>query len=233
MSNHTLSETLRNLYEVSLVGVDPLIDQWPLMHSPIPVISIVLGYLIFVKKIGPKMMENHKPFNLREVLVAYNALQVALCCYIVCRVFAVENCFDWLFSFGCRYQADRDRSLAELVWCGTYWYWVAKMLDLLDTIFFVLRKKSNQISFLHVYHHTLMAFTSWYYLKYMPGEYLVCLGFPSILTFQLKMEFSLASSTHWCTSSCTSTTALVLWVHNIENICGGRSTSRVCSWLNL
>ena len=28
-----------------------------------------------------------------------------------------------------------------------------KLVDLLDTIFFVLRKKSNQISFLHVYHH--------------------------------------------------------------------------------
>lgn len=85
-SNHTLSETLRSLYEVSLVGIDPLIDQWPLMSSPLPVVAIVIGYLAFVKKVGPKFMENREAYNMRHILVAYNALQVVLCFYIVSMV---------------------------------------------------------------------------------------------------------------------------------------------------
>jgi len=36
-------------------------------------------------------------------------------------------------------------------------------------VFFVLRKKQNQVTFLHVYHHTITALFSWGYLKYLPG----------------------------------------------------------------
>lgn len=82
----------------------------------------------------------------------------------------VEDPFKWLFSFGCRYTPGRDRYLAVLVWQGSYLYMIAKLLDLLDTIFFVLRKKDSQISFLHIYHHTVTFTFSWYYLKYLPGK---------------------------------------------------------------
>ncbi|NXT65105.1 ELOV4 protein, partial [Chaetops frenatus] len=34
-----------------------------------------------------------------------------------------------------------------------WWYYVSKGIEYLDTVFFILRKKFNQISFLHVYHH--------------------------------------------------------------------------------
>lgn len=37
-----------------------------------------------------------------------------------------------------------------------YAYFINKIMDLLDTVFFVLRKSYKQISFLHVYHHVLM-----------------------------------------------------------------------------
>lgn len=36
-------------------------------------------------------------------------------------------------------------------------------------VFFVLRKKNNQITALHVYHHSIMAFSTWGYLKYVHG----------------------------------------------------------------
>jgi len=35
-------------------------------------------------------------------------------------------------------------------------YFINKIIDLLDTVFFVLRKSYKQISFLHVYHHVMM-----------------------------------------------------------------------------
>lgn len=46
-----------------------------------------------------------------------------------------------------------------------YLYFVLKLSDLLDTVFFVLRKKTNQITFLHIYHHSMMALTSYYCTK--------------------------------------------------------------------
>lgn len=44
-------------------------------------------------------------------------------------------------------------------------------------VFFVLRKKQNQVTFLHVYHHSLTAVFSWCYLKLLPGEQGIVVGF--------------------------------------------------------
>lgn len=57
-----------------------------------------------------------------------------------------------------------------------YYYFMAKLSELLDTVFFVLRKKDNQVTFLHVYHHTLMALITWVSLKYEPNFTPVFLG---------------------------------------------------------
>ncbi|KOB52260.1 Elongation of very long chain fatty acids protein, partial [Operophtera brumata] len=59
----------------------------------------------------------------------------------------------------------RRNKLLDLGW----WYFFAKFTELLDTIFFVLRKKNKQITFLHVYHHVVMAIYSWSYLKFAAG----------------------------------------------------------------
>ena len=48
----------------------------------------------------------------------------------------------------------------------TYLYFLNKVLDFADTIFFVLRKNYKQISFLHVYHHVLMVLSTWSALAY-------------------------------------------------------------------
>lgn len=60
-------------------------------------------------------------------------------------------------------------------------YFSLKLLDLFDTVFFVLRKKSNQISFLHLYHHSMMAFTSYYCVKNLVLGHLALM--PIINTF--------------------------------------------------
>ena len=39
-------------------------------------------------------------------------------------------------------------------------YWYAKILELLDTVFMVLRHKGRQITFLHIYHHSSMLLLS-------------------------------------------------------------------------
>ena len=56
--------------------------------------------------------------------------------------------------------------MARAVWL----YYMAKIVELLDTVFFVLRKKQSQVSFLHVYHHTLMPFCAFIGVKYFAGK---------------------------------------------------------------
>jgi hypothetical protein len=49
-----------------------------------------------------------------------------------------------------------------------YGYMILKFVDFFDTFFFVLRKKYDQVSFLHVTHHCIMPFTAYIGLKYVP-----------------------------------------------------------------
>lgn len=55
-------------------------------------------------------------------------------------------------------------------------YFLAKQIDLLDTVFFVLRKKDNQVTFLHVYHHSIMVTWAWLYYVYEPSDHFVVVG---------------------------------------------------------
>ncbi|KAG8310385.1 hypothetical protein J6590_108846 [Homalodisca vitripennis] len=49
----------------------------------------------------------------------------------------------------------------------TWHFFVLKIVDLLDTIFMVLRKKDSHITFLHVYHHVAMVFFTWFTFSYI------------------------------------------------------------------
>jgi elongation of very long chain fatty acids protein 7 len=59
---------------------------------------------------------------------------------------------------------------------GVYVYFLAKISELLDTVFFVIRKKERQITFLHMYHHTVMPMISWGATKYYPGGHGTLIG---------------------------------------------------------
>lgn len=54
--------------------------------------------------------------------------------------------------------------VARVLW----WYYFSKLIEFLDTVFFVLRKKTSQITFLHVYHHASMFNIWWCVLNWIP-----------------------------------------------------------------
>jgi len=70
-------------------------------------------------------------------------------------------------------------------------YFLLKILDLVDTIFFVLRKKQNQVTFLHVYHHVGIVIGSWAAVKYLPGGHVTFLG-----TYKETQKFDLQKMLH-------------------------------------
>ncbi|XP_031351972.1 elongation of very long chain fatty acids protein isoform X2 [Photinus pyralis] len=119
-------------------------------------------------------MKKRRPFNISNVLVVYNAYQVIFSAWLCMQPFLVENAFQMIFKT-CGTFAPRSSYTIALA-RGAWWYFFSKVIELLDTIFFVLRKKQSQVTFLHVYHHANTMFFSWVYLKFLPGEQGVVIG---------------------------------------------------------
>lgn len=60
-----------------------------------------------------------------------------------------------------------------------FWSWFAifvRMAELSETVFFILRKKTNQVSKLHVYHHVSTVLFFWSFVKYNAGKSYCCQG---------------------------------------------------------
>ena len=51
-----------------------------------------------------------------------------------------------------------------------YYTFLIKAFELIETIFFILRKKTNQVTFLHVYHHASTFTLTWFFVKFIPGK---------------------------------------------------------------
>ncbi|KAL1490974.1 hypothetical protein ABEB36_011641 [Hypothenemus hampei] len=167
---------VENYKELLETKRDPLVDKWLFMHSPIPVFTILALYLYFVLNLGPNYMKNRKPFELKQAMIFYNLYQVLFSLWLCSHVLKVKNAIPHFLSYTCRNTSSNQEFQAMLA-SGAWWYFFSKVTELLDTVFFVLRKKQAQVSFLHVYHHSVTMIGSWAYLKYIPGEQGLVIGF--------------------------------------------------------
>lgn len=165
------SRTVR-FYDNWIKDADPRVEDWFLMSSPLPQ-TIILGiYVYFVTSLGPKLMENRKPFELKKVMITYNFFIV---------LFSVYMCYEFVmsgwgtgYSFRCDI-VDYSQSPRAMRMVHTCWlYYFSKFIELLDTVFFVLRKKNSQVTFLHVFHHTIMPWTWWFGVKFAAGAVCSC-----------------------------------------------------------
>ncbi|XP_043508597.1 elongation of very long chain fatty acids protein AAEL008004 [Frieseomelitta varia] len=168
---------VNNYNEILEVNKEMMVDSWPMMNSPGPMLCIVGTYLAFVLKVGPKMMEKRPAFQLNSLLILYNAVQVLFSIWLTLKFFE-PGVAPLIYSPKCNAnRSPSDLRIQATVTKAAWWYFVAKLVELLDTVFFVLRKKQNQVTFLHVYHHTITSIFSWCYLKFLPGEQGALIGF--------------------------------------------------------
>ncbi|PIK35523.1 putative elongation of very long chain fatty acids protein 4 isoform X1 [Apostichopus japonicus] len=149
--------------------VDRCKDQnWFLISSPYLNYSLVVLYLIIVWK-GQQLMESRRPLQLKNLMMFYNFAMVLLNGYMFIEFVAV-HCFNPKFSLGCQAvdysNDDKAVRLAAVCW----WFYFSKLVEFADTFIFMLRKKNNQISFLHVYHHATMPMLWWVGVRWVAGE---------------------------------------------------------------
>lgn len=146
---------------------DPRTTDWPLMQSPVPTVIMVVVYLYVILFVGPRIMANRKPFKLKEVLVLYNGGQVLLSLYMLYE-HLVSGWF-WDYSYKCQpvdySNNEKAMRMANLCWI----YYISKLTEFADTIFFVMRKKDSQVSLLHLYHHSLTPLETWILVKFLAG----------------------------------------------------------------
>lgn len=146
---------------------DPRADSYPLMGSVWPTVAICFAYVYFVKVLGPRWMEDRKPLDLKRVILAYNLFQT---------IFSF-----WGFSQGWRFYVSGDYSWtcepidysdgpeAMRALMMAWVFYISKFLDMFDSIFFVLKKKFTHLSFLHVFHHGIMPFETWWGVRFVGG----------------------------------------------------------------
>lgn len=56
-----------------------------------------------------------------------------------------------------------------------WWYYFSKLIEFMDTFFFILRKNNHQITFLHIYHHASMLNIWWFVMNWIPCGHCECL----------------------------------------------------------
>lgn len=65
--------------------VDPRVENWFMMQSPLPSFIICLAYFIFVW-MGPWIMDGRKPVEMRKILIVYNLAMVGMSTYCFVEV---------------------------------------------------------------------------------------------------------------------------------------------------
>lgn len=157
---------------------DQRVKDWFLMSSPLPTLTICLTYIFIVKVIGPQFMKDRKPFELKQVLIWYNLFQVIFSTWLFYEALTA----GWFaekrnqYSFRCQ-PVDYSRTPhAMRVARGCWWYYFSKFTEFFDTFFFVLRKKDEQLSKLHIIHHGIMPMSVWFGVKFTPGGHSTFFG---------------------------------------------------------
>lgn len=159
---------LVNYYNGMVASGDSRSNELPFVREPTFVIVAAVCYLIMVI-FGPRFMEKRTALNLRNVLIGYNFLSVIFSVWMMWE-FVATSFFNPDFNILCQPNDENDRSEATMRLLNVHWwYFFSKVIEFADTFFFVVRKKNNQISFLHVYHHVSMLMLQWMLVKYVPG----------------------------------------------------------------
>lgn len=152
---------VKNLIVKRLLSA-PIVDSWFFMESPTLVLRLLTGYLIVIFLIGPWFMRNRNAYSLNNVTRAYNLFQIVACSSVVIEFFKRGFIFDGTFDCS-KGISDESRMNLLRIW---YFATFIRVIELIETVFFILRKKEKQASILHIYHHIGSIVGPWMCLKY-------------------------------------------------------------------
>ncbi len=131
---------------------DVRLDGYPLMGTAdhfLPSLSVVAAfcvcYAVLAARVGPALMSHRRPLSTRTPMLAYNAFQVVANAAMLAVGLSAwpPGGYDPLC-----HPVDRSDTLAASTTVFlSYCFFAMKFVDMLDTLFFVLRKNFRQVIF--------------------------------------------------------------------------------------
>ncbi|KAL1432869.1 hypothetical protein MTO96_001866 [Rhipicephalus appendiculatus] len=160
-----VSPLLQKLYSIS----DPRTRDYPVVLNPFFVFPMVAAYLYFVKVAGPRWMRKREPFRILNVIRVYNVSMIVVNSVSLVVILIPTYLPGGSYSLWCQgitgSSPDEHLKYYKYAWIFIAW----RYADLLDTVFFILRKKFNQVTHLHVIHHTIVVVNIWFYGRFAPA----------------------------------------------------------------
>jgi len=155
--------------------------------------TLLASYLYMVRVWGPNFMRHRKAYDLRNVTRVYNVFQVVASVYFAVRMF-----HHFYFRMGKSLMCappDRtpDADNMKLLELG-YYYFYLRVSDFLDTLFFILRKKDRQVTFLHVFHHVAVVFFIWFTSYFGLGNLVIFSGTLNSLVHAIMYSYYFLST---------------------------------------
>ena len=91
-------------------------------------------------------MANKKAFtNLKPIILLYNFLTVVLNLYIAMELWLTLRIRKEDFHWTCESVDYSDKWSAVRIAKALWWYYASKCFEMLDSVFFILRKKEEQL----------------------------------------------------------------------------------------
>ncbi|EKF27835.1 fatty acid elongase, putative [Trypanosoma cruzi marinkellei] len=108
--------------------------------------SVLIGaHVVYIVSviILRKWMQRRAALNMNKIMMIYNVAQISISA--IMAISLAPQLKNGLFNLNGRFSANIE-----------FWIFVhycSKFLDMFDTILIIFRKKNDQLSFLHIYHH--------------------------------------------------------------------------------
>ncbi|EEC20298.1 elongation of very long chain fatty acids protein 4-like [Ixodes scapularis] len=147
---------------------DPRTRDYGIVLSPAFVFPLIFVYLYFVKIAGPRWMKTRDAFKIPTIIRMYNLGMVVLNARFLYLLLKFTYAPGGRYSLFCQGITGKMDSQMAVLYKAGWWYVIVRYADFLDTVFFVLRKKFNQVSNLHVIHHILVVFNAWFWVLVAP-----------------------------------------------------------------
>lgn len=158
----------KKFYDDNFVGIELnwLQENWTLS------IYYALVYLVLVY-ISTKFFEQRNKFRIYRSLAAWNIVLAAFS--ILGTIRFLPNFIDYFCENG--FNVCRRMPEYGLTRCWVWFFILSKMIELIDTIFIVLRKQ--KLIFLHWYHHSTVLVYTWYSFKDLSstGPWFIAMNF--------------------------------------------------------
>lgn len=137
-----------------------------IIRSPKPIIVLTIAYLLFVCKIGPAIMRHREPFEFKRLIRFYNLAMVFLAAFMVWTLHSCIGTFSSLFECDKMFTFEDDSAINVYRVANISLF--VRVSEYFDTIFFTLRKKTNQVTFLHVFHHAFVPIYAYWTFRTAP-----------------------------------------------------------------